>query len=431
MDDVLVSVLCAAYNHEKYIRKSIESFLMQKTDFKYEIIIHDDASTDHTAEIIKEYEKKYPEIIHGIYEKENQYSRMVELIYSLIQESCNGKYVAICEGDDFWLASHKLQTQIDYMEREQKCVLSVHNAVMVNEEKCEIEAMMPYEYECDISPDELIMQYRGILPTASMVFRRDVLDADLNSFFSKAGAVSDYPLQLYLMTKGKIHHFNNIMSVYRYMHHYSWSKNIVSSLKNTVIHTVQMLWFLNEYNNYTNKAYKESIFKRKERFEKTALLMYQQQYALEYFDKYCDNLDMEMDYIYYREFLDKKEYFHRTFGVKSSDLLKDIRAFISNFHHVYIMGAGKFAGIIAEQLRYSNVDFEGFVVSDSMANPEIYLNKPVYELDHMPCDIENSGIIVGINLKKWTDVIDSLNSAGIKKYLISSILYGLIELEIN
>lgn len=75
--------------------------------------------------------------------------------------------------------------------------------------------------------------------------------------------------------------------------------------------------------------------------------------------------------------------------------------------------------------------FEGFVVSDSMANPEMYLNKPVYELDHMPCDIENSGIIVGINLKKWTDVIDSLNSAGIKKYLISSILYGLIELEIN
>ena len=73
-DDIMVSICCITYNHEKYIREALDSFLMQNTDFKYEIVIHDDASTDNTANIIREYEEKYPDIIKPIYQKENQYS---------------------------------------------------------------------------------------------------------------------------------------------------------------------------------------------------------------------------------------------------------------------------------------------------------------------------------------------------------------------
>ena len=101
-DDILVSINCITYNHEKYIAQAIESFLMQITNFKYEILIHDDASTDNTVKIIKEYEKKYPNVIKTIFQKENQYSKGKKVEIFGFKKS-RGKYIAFCEGDDYWL----------------------------------------------------------------------------------------------------------------------------------------------------------------------------------------------------------------------------------------------------------------------------------------------------------------------------------------
>ena len=98
----MVSISCTTYNHEDYIADALESFLMQKIKFKYEILIHDDASTDRTAEIIKDYEKKYPEIIKPIYQTYNQYSKGIK-VGKFNRERAKGKYIAICEGDDFGL----------------------------------------------------------------------------------------------------------------------------------------------------------------------------------------------------------------------------------------------------------------------------------------------------------------------------------------
>ena len=101
-EDILVSISCITYNHEKYIRDALEGFLMQKTDFKYEILIHDDASTDNTAKIIREYEEKYPDLIKPIYQKENQWSKGNYRISSTFNiPRAKGKYIAFCEGDDF------------------------------------------------------------------------------------------------------------------------------------------------------------------------------------------------------------------------------------------------------------------------------------------------------------------------------------------
>lgn len=102
-EKVMVSINCITYNQEEYIAKAIDSFLMQKTDFKYEILIHDDASTDNTANIIREYQEKYPDIIKPIYQKENQYSQGIKRVdYKFNYSRANGKYIAICEGDDYW-----------------------------------------------------------------------------------------------------------------------------------------------------------------------------------------------------------------------------------------------------------------------------------------------------------------------------------------
>lgn len=432
MDDVLVSVVCFTYNHEEYIRDALDGFLIQK-NCEYEIIIHDDASMDSTADIIREYESKYPNIIHAIYEKENQYNRMIELSFQIIQMQCRGKYVAICEGDDYWIDSHKLQIQIDYMEKHPECVLTAHDAMVIDQKKQEVKPMRSYESDGDITPDEIIMLYHGCLPTASLVFKRDAVEIDLNSFFTKAGGVGDYPLQLLLMTKGSIHYFSRIMSVYRFMHQGSWNQSMASNLKKNIIHAVQMIHFLKEFDKYSGRRYQESILNRIGRYEKYIFHLYQNEYSIEHFDKDCSEYNRETNMLYEEEFEGVKGLLSRTFHMQISDICRDIQNFVSKRRYIYIMGAGKIAGLMARQLEYKNINFEGFVVSDKQnnkTNKDEYLGKRVWELRDIAPN-SDIGIIVGINLNLWTDVIETLNDVGIENYLISTLLRGYIEIETN
>ena len=116
LEHPLVSVRCLTYNHEPYIAQALDGFLMQVTDFPFEVIVHDDASTDKTAEIIKEYEAKYPKIIKAIYETENQYSKHDGSLRRIMDAACKGKYIAMCEGDDYWIDPLKLQKQVDFLD---------------------------------------------------------------------------------------------------------------------------------------------------------------------------------------------------------------------------------------------------------------------------------------------------------------------------
>ena len=99
----MVSICCLTFNHEPYIRKALDSFLMQKTTFPFEIVIHDDASTDGTADIIREYQENYPDIVHSLCQEENQYSKGISNISGVFNfPRAQGKYIAMCEGDDYW-----------------------------------------------------------------------------------------------------------------------------------------------------------------------------------------------------------------------------------------------------------------------------------------------------------------------------------------
>ena len=114
----IVSICCITLHHEKYIRDAIEGFLMQKTSFPIEILIHDDASTDDTANIIREYEEKFPNIIKPIYQTENQYSKGISISATYQFPRALGKYIALCEGDDYWTDPLKLQKQVDFCNNE-------------------------------------------------------------------------------------------------------------------------------------------------------------------------------------------------------------------------------------------------------------------------------------------------------------------------
>ena len=113
---VMVSIRCATYNHVNYIRKCLEGFVMQQTNFPFEAIVHDDASTDGTTEIVREFAEKYPVIIKPFYEKENVWSRQDGSLTKLFKDNLRGKYMASCDGDDYWTDPLKLQKQVDFLE---------------------------------------------------------------------------------------------------------------------------------------------------------------------------------------------------------------------------------------------------------------------------------------------------------------------------
>jgi glycosyltransferase involved in cell wall biosynthesis len=212
INEPLVSVICTTFNHESFVTDAIEGFIMQNTSFKFEVLIHDDASTDGTVKIIKEYEKKYPDLINAIYQSENQYSKGVSIFKEFLYPKVRGKYIAICEGDDFWIDPLKLQTQVDLMEFNKKSSLCCHDAIMLWENK----QKQPRLFAPDNLPTKLTMNdilNDWVIPTASMLFKSDVI-IDLPNWSEKV-VNGDFFLQLWCAHHGEIDYINKPMCVYR------------------------------------------------------------------------------------------------------------------------------------------------------------------------------------------------------------------------
>lgn len=208
----LVSIRCITYNHEKYIRDALEGFVMQKTNFKFEAIVHDDASTDNTAAIIREYAEKYPDIIKPIFETENQYSKHDGSIGRIMNAACKGKYIAFCEGDDYWTDPYKLQKQVDFMESNPECTLSCHACKNIFEDFTSNIRFGESVHET-YTPISLMENY---FQTATILIRKEILFSDLYNKAIKTGCLSG-DLMLYLTASklGSIKGINTQMSVYR------------------------------------------------------------------------------------------------------------------------------------------------------------------------------------------------------------------------
>lgn len=165
-----VSVICAAYNHVEFIEDAIKGFIAQKTDFPFEVIIHDDASTDGTQEVISRYANEYPELIKPIYQKENQYSKNKKSTDICLPKT-KGKYIAVCQGDDYWTDEKKLQAQFDYMEEHPDCVVTHHNAFVFEDGVLVKHSKLPQNSMRGFNSDELLKNNCFIL-TLSMMFRK-------------------------------------------------------------------------------------------------------------------------------------------------------------------------------------------------------------------------------------------------------------------
>lgn len=263
MDCPLVSICCLTYNHEKYIQQTLDGFLMQKTEYEFEVLIHDDASTDNTAEIIKEYQKKYPDIIKPIYQVENQYSKGVIINKEFQFSRAKGKYIALCEGDDYWTDENKLQMQISYMEQNPQCSCTFHAALLSSNEVI-IGNDRHYEEECDIPTEEIVQGDGAYCATASLVFRtKYALEYPKFRLISDVG---DYPLQILLAAKGSVHYFPDTMSVYRCFVEGSWTQRNWSAEKENihrrVKHIHNKIEVLQEFDKEYNKKYHYSVVDR-------------------------------------------------------------------------------------------------------------------------------------------------------------------------
>ncbi|MBU3127161.1 glycosyltransferase [Clostridium tagluense] len=264
MNEILVNINCITYNHEKYIAEAIDSFLMQKTNFKFEILIHDDASTDRTADIIREYQKKYPDIIKPILQKENQYSKGVRSInYKFNFSRSKGKYIALCEGDDYWTDPYKLQKQVEYMENNCNCSMCFHAADIIKVGKGKIDVVKPYNINCISPTEDIILGDGGFIATNSILYRKNIMDNAPD--FYKNACIGDYPLQIFTSTKNYAYYINEFMSAYRVGVKGSWSSRMASKenkIEKFITLRKEVANMLNEFDKYSNGRYSNAIQKK-------------------------------------------------------------------------------------------------------------------------------------------------------------------------
>jgi glycosyltransferase involved in cell wall biosynthesis len=397
--DYVLSVFCRTFNHRKYIEEALDSFLKQITDFKYEIVVVDDASDDGTTEILRAYYNKYHDLFHVFIAKNNFYpiDNKRKIINALMGQNLKGRYVAFCEGDDYWIDAYKLQCQVSYMEKHPECSLTMHNGLRKDEQKGTSEIMKPGAVSHEITLEELIIQENGIWPTASMVIRKeDLIPVDL---FNEC-PVGDWSRQLYAATKGKVYFLHQTLSAYRYMHEGSWTFGMRDNEKR-FFHNYKMIKFLNAYDEYTKYRYDKYIITKIHHFYLDSMNMYEEK-----FEKLCE----DSEYLLYLNEVKRLKRIEKEEFDKDENLNK----FLDDYKYIYIMGMGNYSQKVTKYLKQKNIKVSGYVLSNNQ-NINKAEGLEVFHLSELSTK-KNCGVIVGINPVKWYELEDSLELNNIQNY---------------
>ena len=212
MSNPLVSINCMTYNHKAFIRQCLDGFMMQKCSFDFEVLIHDDASTDGTQDIIREYEVKYPDIIKPIYQKENQYSKGIDPSLKYNAPRIKGKYIALCEGDDYWTDPYKLQKQVDFLESHPDYVMCSHRFNQYIQDKNLLEEEKNLTFQGADYDLKNLIGGKWLTQTLTVMYRRSALDL---KEYESYGMSMDIILFYALLKNGKGYCFPDIMATYR------------------------------------------------------------------------------------------------------------------------------------------------------------------------------------------------------------------------
>lgn len=217
----IVSVCVIAYNHEKYLAEALNSVLSQKVNFEFEVIIGEDYSTDSTLRIAQEYQARYPNqirVVQSVHKRKLEINGHATGRYNLLNTLglCHGKYIALLDGDDYWIDPNKLQKQIEFLEQHEEYSFAFHNVYMDDNNSGNSEAVrktfLPSSFSEEVGLDELLL-IRNFVPTSSVVFRNNIPGTFPDVFYK--AAIGDWPLHLFNLNFGHVKYMEDVMGVYR------------------------------------------------------------------------------------------------------------------------------------------------------------------------------------------------------------------------
>lgn len=403
-ENTVISVYCLTYNHVQFIRKALESFREQIVSVPMEVFIYDDASTDGTSEIVKEYCEKYPELYHAIIAKKNTYGTEISrrLNVEFKNENLTGKYVAWCEGDDYWTYNYKLQRQFDFMEVNPDCSLCVHNAIRYDKN---IDEIIPQIIDMDSgfeSDEEVICCNHGRIPTASYFYRKELVCFD--ALFFKICPVGDEPLRFWLAYCGNVYYMDKVWAVRNYMHVDSWNYD----MQNNAEHKYNMQ---KKYANFF--VYMDNVTDY--RFHK---------YFVNHMNTNCWGI---VNYLY--DDLKTVSQLYDDLRVVTNECKEELSIYLYNWFFeyrrkcidyytwiqkcivdrgkkVYIYGAGEEAGRLAEEYSKNGIVYESFIVSRDVTENEKLLGHKIISVKDINMNNENVYIELGMNSDNRLQVLE-------------------------
>ncbi len=270
-ETILVAIHCLVYNHEPYLRDCFEGFVMQKTNFRFVAIVHDDVSTDGSAAIIREYAEKYPDIFRPIYETENQWHKKdgsLEHIMKDAIDATGAKYVAMCEGDDYWTDPYKLQKQVDYMESHPECSICINQVQAVTRTNEKIGWLIPNDGilgKGDFTlGDFCCLEWKGMqwtFHTCGEMCRAESLIGYENDAIMMMFPYGDISLLLYCLLHGNGYYIPEIMSCYR-VDSGGYNSTMAANPDKNIQDERKLAVALRAFDEYTNKKYHKYIQQR-------------------------------------------------------------------------------------------------------------------------------------------------------------------------
>jgi glycosyltransferase involved in cell wall biosynthesis len=251
-----VSVCMLTYNHEKYIEEAINGILFQKTNFKIELVVSNDNSTDNTASIIERIIKSNNSDVEIKYLNHKKNLGMMEnFVFTLKQ--CKGEYIALCEGDDYWTDPLKIHKQIEFMKSDKQLSFTFHRAQILQNGISELNYKnKAYKDRGTISTDSFLIKAGARFCTASAIFKNEILNP-FPDWLLKCH-VGDFPLMFLALENGKIGYLNDVMCVYRFQSNGSWSETNLK-FKNRVLNIKKMIHTNRLINENTNGKYKKYL----------------------------------------------------------------------------------------------------------------------------------------------------------------------------
>jgi glycosyltransferase involved in cell wall biosynthesis len=231
----VISIMCITFNQVGYIARALDSFLAQKVDVPFEILVNDDCSTDGTTQVLVDYQAKHPEVMRVITHEENQYSKGKSTMGEFVIPACRGEFAAMCEGDDYWTDPEKLQLQLDVMRRMPEISACVHATENVQAESEKRLSVMRYaDHNCMIDVADALSNTQ-CYSTNSLFIRMGALLRYRDSKLYVLKCDGDQKMLVSFALSGGIFYIDRIMSAYRFMAKNSTNRSMFMSEKHAQI----------------------------------------------------------------------------------------------------------------------------------------------------------------------------------------------------